>query len=296
MKNSRNISMDKLRSYSSAFSRSVFFDIVEFGDFAHINWMLTQEENVDEFITYSDYFSYLYSWLKKEYQCEYFFKNEIISQYILKKLGTENSIIFNEFRVGESIVDLAMFNGESKAFEIKTNFDSPKRLLKQLDSYRRIFNKVYLIVSYDRLHQYLDIIPNCIGVLSLSVRRNRVIIDMIREAETSMNLDCEVLMRCLRTKEYRNIVQKFYQTLPKEDENFYTICLDALKAIPKQNLNQLFITEIKNRKSITNLLYDIPLEFRQVCLSLNLSLRKTEILINNLSRTINLKPICISRI
>lgn len=288
--------MDKLRSYSSAFSRSVFFDIAEFGDFTHINWLLNQEDNINEFSTYSDYFSYLYSWLKKGYQCEYFYKNEVISQYIIKKLGTKNSIIFNEFRVGESIVDLAMFNGESKAFEIKTDFDSPKRLLKQLDSYRRIFNKVYLIVSYDRLPQYLNIIPDCIGVLSLGIKGNRVIIDTIREAETSMNLDCEILIRCLRTKEYRNIVQEFYQIPLTEDGDIYQKCLKALESIPKQILNHLFITELKKRKSLTNLLSYIPLEFRQICLSLNLSIKKTEILINNLSNPINLKPICISRI
>lgn len=288
--------MDKLRSYSSAFSRSVFFDIAEFGDFTHINWLLNQEDNINEFSTYSDYFSYLYSWLKKGYQCEYFYKNEVISQYIIKKLGTKNSIIFNEFRVGESIVDLAMFNGESKAFEIKTDFDSPKRLLKQLDSYRRIFNKVYLIVSYERLPQYLNIIPDCIGVLSLGIKGNRVIINTIREAETSMNLDCEILIRCLRTKEYRNIVQEFYQIPLTEDGDIYKKCLKALESIPKQILNHLFITELKKRKSLTNLLSDIPLEFRQICLSLNLSIKKTEILINNLSNPINLKPICISRI
>lgn len=296
MKRSKNISLDKLRSYSSAFSRSVFFDIAEFGDFAKINWMLSQEDSITEFNTYSDYFSYLYSWLKKAYRCEYFYKNEIISQYIIKKLGTNNSIIFNEFKVGESIVDLAMFNGESKAFEIKTDFDSPKRLLKQLDSYQQIFNKVYLIVSCERLHQYLNIIPNSIGVLSLSIRGNRVSINTIRDAETSMNLDCEILMRCLRTKEYRNIIQDFYQLPSMEVGDIYIKCLKALEAIPKQILNHLFITEIKKRKSITNLLSDIPLEFRQICLSLNLSIRKTEILINNLSNPINLKPICISRI
>ena len=288
--------MDKLRSYSSAFSRSVFFDIAEFGDFTHINWLLNQEDNINEFSTYSDYFSYLYSWLKKGYQCEYFYKNEVISQYIIKKLGTKNSIIFNEFRVGESIVDLAMFNGESKAFEIKTDFDSPKRLLKQLDSYRQIFNKVYLIVSYDRLPQYLNIIPDCIGVLSLGIKGNRVIINTIREAEKSLNLDCEILMRCLRTKEYRNIVQEFYQIPLTGDGDIYKKCLKALESIPKQILNHLFITELKKRKSLTNLLSDIPLEFRQICLSLNLSIKKTEILINNLSNPINLKPICISRI
>lgn len=30
-----------------------------------------------------------------------------------------------------------MFNGESKAFEIKTEYDTPRRLDKQMDDYKR---------------------------------------------------------------------------------------------------------------------------------------------------------------
>lgn len=296
MKRSKKISLERLRSYSSIFSRSVFFDILEFGDFSRINWLLGSEKYTDCFKTYLDYLTYLYSLLKEEYRCEYFFKNEIISRYIIKKLGTHKSIVFNEFRVGDSIADLAMMNGESKAFEIKTDFDSPKRLLKQLDDYHRIFNKVYLVTSSEQLNQYIDIVPDYIGVLVLERHRNKILIETYREAEYCLELDSDTLIRCLRISEYKNIVQKFYKTLPSDKGDLFVACLKAFKEIPKEILNDLFLEEIKKRPTMTQMLSDIPIEFRQMCLSLNLSLKKTETLLNNLNKPINLDPICISHI
>lgn len=296
MNKTTKIPLERLRSYSSVFSRSVFFDILEFGDFSRINWLLENDEYSRGFSTYSDYLIHLYSLLKNEYRCEYFFKNEIISKYIIKKLGTHNSIIFNEFRVGESIADLAMMNGESKAFEIKTEYDSPKRLLKQLDDYHRIFNKVYLVTYFNQLGQYLDIIPDYIGVLVMRIHRNQVSIETYREAKYCMELDCDMLIRCLRISEYKNIFRTYYNSLPTGNSDLYVSCLEAIRKIPKPVLNNLFLEEIKKRQSLTQALSDIPIEFRQMCLSLNLSLKKTKNLLNNLNNPINLQPICISRI
>lgn len=286
-----------LRRYSSAFSRTVFSEIIDFEDFSHLDWLINNENNQSKFNTYLDYFKHLYSTLKKEYRCEYFFKNEIITEYILKKLGTKNSIVFNEFRVGESIVDLAMMNGESKAFEIKTDFDSPKRLIKQIEDYSRIFNKVYLVVSIDKLNQYLEIIPEEVGILTLVVQRNRVHIKIYRDAISNEHIDCNLLMQCLRISEYKNIVLKYYGFLPTtHNGDAYTQCLAALKQIPQSTLNQLFLYEVKKRKTVTASLYKIPSEFRQICLSLNLSSKKIDQLFNLLNNPINNRRVCISRI
>lgn len=296
-KSAKDISLEKLRSYSRAFSRSVFMDIIEFEDFSHVNWLLEHDNEKNHFGSYIEFFTYLYSILKKQYRCEYFFKNEIITQYIIKNFGTEKSILFNEFRVGESIVDLAMMNGESKAFEIKTDFDSPKRLLKQLEDYHRIFNKVYLAVSCEKVVEYLNIIPDYVGVLTLGINRNKVFVKTVRDAVTSIDIDCDTLMQCLRMSEYKNIIFEYYQTVPtQEDSGLYDTCLKAMREIPKFELNRLFLKEIKKRKTVTQKLTDIPAEFRQMCLSLNLSPKKIEILFNKLEQNITDQPICISRI
>ena len=127
------MSVDKLRSYSSAFSRSVFSSIIRFSDFTRLDWLSEQYDGELDDCTYLTYLSYIYKTLSRFYRCEYVYKNEIINQLLLKKYGTKHTVAFNEFKVGDSIVDFAMMNGESKAFEIKTSLDSPRRLKKQMD-------------------------------------------------------------------------------------------------------------------------------------------------------------------
>ena len=47
-----------------------------------------------------------------------------------------------------------MFNGCSKVFEIKTEFDSDFRLPLQLENYKKAFNQIYLIVPETKLKLY----------------------------------------------------------------------------------------------------------------------------------------------
>ena len=111
-KQSDNICEERLRSYSSVFSRSVFSDIANFSDFSHLDWLISRyEESLKEDASYLDYLSYMYTTILKSYRCEYVYKNEIINQLLLRKYGTKHSVAFNEFRVGDSIVDIAIMNG-----------------------------------------------------------------------------------------------------------------------------------------------------------------------------------------
>lgn len=117
--------MERLRSYSSIFSRSVFSDIIEYDDYTRLNILLERYNNSQKhFQTYLDYIKYAYHTIARKYRCEYVYKNEIISKLLIRKYGTKNTIALNEFRVRNSIVDFALFNGESKAFEIKTEYDT----------------------------------------------------------------------------------------------------------------------------------------------------------------------------
>ena len=61
-----------------------------------------------------------------------------------------------------------MFNGESKAFEIKTEYDTPRRLDKQMEDYKRFFDKCYLVVPEDRLEEYYNIVEPTTGIITMS--------------------------------------------------------------------------------------------------------------------------------
>lgn len=292
------IQSERLRSYSSVFTRKVFSEIINYNDFSHLNWLFSTYDQYQKGIeSYYDYLLFLYKYIARFYRCEYVYKNEIINQLLLKTYGTKNTIAFNEFRIGCSIVDFAMMNGESKAFEIKTQFDTSRRLSKQMADYKKVFNKCYIVVASEELGYYENLVEPTIGIIELFYDRGRIKLNEFRPAIKNSELDSSILMRCLRTQEYKDIVFSFDGYLPDVSEyEMYDACKARIKQIPSSRLNELFLYEIKKRKSVTSKLKDVPKELRQICLSLNLSEKERGDLVIQLSNPIKKYDICISRI
>ena len=290
--------LDKMRSYSSVFTRKVFGDIIAFHDFSHLNWLyMTYDQHQKEIVSYFDYLIYLYKSIAKFYRCEYVYKNEIINQLLLKTYGIQNTIAFNEFRIGNSIVDFAMMNGESKAFEIKTQFDTSKRLFKQMEDYKKVFNKCYIVVASEETGYYERIVEPTIGIIELYTDRGRIKLHEYRPAVKNLELDSDILMQCLRTQEYKNIVFSYDGAIPNVSEyEMYDACKERIRQIPSLKLNELFLEEIKRRKNVTNKLKEVPMELRQICLSLNLSEKERSELSIQLCHSIKKSDLCISRI
>lgn len=293
-----DIVKDRLRSYSSVFSRNVFSAILSYADFSHLNWLLTQyDEDFQAESSYMDYLSYIYKQLVRSYRCEYVYKNEIINRLLLRWYGTKNTICFNEFKVGDSIVDLAMMNGESKAFEIKTTLDSPRRLEKQMRDYKKVFNKCYVVVDVDECEYYAEHLDVGTGIVALSFSRGRIKLEEYRPAVKKEKIDALTVMKCLRTNEYEHIVRCLYGQLPSVPAyEMYEACREMLSEVDPTELNNLFLAEVKKRKSATGRLKGVPMELRQMMLSLNLSPKNEELLMSKLNNTINRNRLCITRI
>lgn len=298
IKKGENISMNRLRSYSAAFSRNVFSNILSHSDFSQLDWLYSYyDSNLLDGCSYMDYLSYIYKALTRSYRCEYIYKNEIINQLLLKKYGTKNTIAFNEFKAGDSIVDFAMMNGESKAFEIKTELDSPRRLKKQIFDYRKIFNKCYIVVDVGECEYYATYLDETTGIISLSYERGHVRLDEYRPAKRIGKIDSDILMKCLRTCEYENIICDYFGELPDVPQhNLFETCKVQMRHIDSDSLNSLFLHEIKKRKSPTCYLKDSPKILRQIILSLNLTRKSQETLINELNNPINSNRLCTIRI
>lgn len=286
-----NIPLDRLRSYSSVFSRNVFSAIISYSDYSRLDWLYDiydKDEHTFSGRTYLDYLSYAYKILVKSYRCEYVYKNELINHLLLKKYGTKHTIAFNEFKVGDSIVDFAMMNGESKAFEIKTALDSPKRLTKQMLDYKLLFNKRYIVVEESMWKYYATHIDNSTGIIVLRFNKGCIHIEELRQATKQTSIDARVLMKCLRTGEYESIIRQYYGGLPQVPSyEMYSACSDLMTKIDSVELNSLFLETVKERKSATERLRIFPKELRQIILALNLSQQKEEELILKLSNTLN---------
>lgn len=229
-----------------------------------------------------------YLCLANLYRCEYLYKNELLNQRLLKVYGTDKTIAINEFKVGSSIADLAMFNGESKAFEIKSDLDSPFRLSSQMFDYTRLFQKCYLVVPEDHLKEYLDVVGNGIGVLVMTCEKRHLLLEKYREAEPNSYIDSDLAISCLHTKEYMHLIQSYFGTLPEVSIfKMYEECRKLMKEIPSTTLQKLFLKEIESRNTATPMLKSIQKELRQICLSMNLGRKEIEILNKNLATSLN---------
>lgn len=278
--------INQLRDYSSLFSRSEV-DRWRNGDFSNLNNNIYRYDNklFEKEISYLKYLKYIYKVLRRDYPYEYIYKNEFLNQWVKNELGSNNSVVFNEFRIGKATADLALFNGTSKVFEIKTIFDSEYRLSRQLNEYKKLFNEIYLIVPASQLEKY-SLINDKVGIITYSASNNTF--QLVRKSYSQKNPNFSIIMKVLHTKEYKDIVSEFYGKLPEiNDFTQFDICKDLIHKIPSSDLNTLFIKTLKKRK-VNNLFFNnINNEFNQICLSLNLNNKEKEKLIYKLNIKIN---------
>ena len=274
---------NQLRDYSSLFSRSEALSWFK-KDFRSINYKIKRyDENWHNYknATYLDYLKYVYHILESQYQNEYILKNSFLNEWLIQEIGSHSSQIFNEFRVGNSIADLVMFNGSSKLFEIKTEYDSDSRLPVQLYNYQKAFNQIFLIVPVSKLKLY-EKYNERIGLISFDGNR----IDkfrLTRKAENNLNVDPSVIMQILHTEEYKSVVKLYYGKLPKMTSfNQFNICQNLINKIPTKKLNTLFINQMKNRDFNNNISSRYYKEFNQLSLALKLNKPEKKIMIDNL--------------
>jgi hypothetical protein len=278
-------SKNQFRDFSSLFTRSEVTRWLK-NDFQSIDIKLDRY-NILEKNKGNSYLKILkktYKRLEKSYPNEYIVKNEFLNRFLKKELGNEDSIIYNEFRIGKAIADLAMFNGISKVFEIKTVLDKEYRLSNQIQEYKKIFNEVYIIVPTIQLSKYINY-DKSIGVIAYDNENRKF--ELIQKSERNYEIDKDVVMEVLHTKEYLQIVNEYFKQLPEMNSfNQFQICKDLIKRISNEELNKLFLKTMK-RRDINNLFFNkINSEFNQICLSLNLNQTAKNVLIQNLKSNI----------
>ena len=273
------------RQYAQAFGRAVYADILRWGDSEILTFLCrANRRNTGE--TYMDCLHRFYASMKLNYRCEYVFKNEIIAE-LRKHYAHRKSLVVNEFRVGNSIVDLAFFNGESRAYEIKTGFDTPRRLESQLNDYRRVFDKCFLVVeqgevdTWKNYDEKMGIIAFCHGP------RGRISLVETRPAMVNESIDVDILMTCLRADEYEYIAEHYAGAKLSESKyRHFEECKSVLRGMDSKLLHGAFLETIEKRKSGFDVLKQTPRELYQICLSMHLTAKQINVIINSLNNII----------
>ncbi|RLD61507.1 MAG: hypothetical protein DRJ05_02450 [Bacteroidetes bacterium] len=288
MKGKTSYNQYQLRDYSSLFLRNEAKSWMK-NDFTSIKCKIERYDGhwiSSSNATYYDYLKHIYSILEKYYQNEYVLKNSFLTEWLIQELGQTNSKVYSEYRVGNSIADIAMFNGNSKVFEIKTEYDNDSRLKLQLENYRKAFDQIFLIVPETKLHLY-EKYDSTIGIITYKSNQTLKFI-LYRNAINDTEIDVETIIHILHTKEYKAIVKSYFGELPQMTSfNQFSICSDIIRQIPNEDLNKLFITLMKKRSFENVLSIRYFKIFNQLSLALKLNKSQLKSMIENVKSPLN---------
>jgi hypothetical protein len=277
--------INRLRDYSSLFSRSEVSKWYK-NDWSSLKLKIDRYDSaiIEEQRSYLFYLKKVYRILEIFYPNEYVYKNEFITKWLMNEIGLENSIIFSEFRLGKAVADLAMFNGVSKVFEIKTLLDKETRLNNQLEQYSKLFNEVYLVVPDVKSHLYMKR-DSATGVIAYNNVNNSF--SLLRQAVCcKKDINVDVLMEVLHTHEYVKAVEQYFGYIPKFDDfTKFQVCKELIGKIPSDILSEMFVTLMKARR-IHNEFSKKESQFNQLFLAMNYNTIQKQQLLSNLNTII----------
>jgi len=162
--------------------------------------------------------------------------------YLSKKIS--NKTIIYEMNVNNSRVDLCEINSKSIAYEIKTDFDTPQRLDKQIQDYKLVFDEIYLICSENKINNFLPLLPSDVGIFVYSFKKDgKIKFFKIKSSSKNTQINPQKQLETLTKQELK---KNSHSTLNLEKE---ILINNLLLKYKKRTINQFFKSSIKQRYS-----------------------------------------------
>ncbi len=206
----------QLYAYSRMFSSTVFREMASKGKSALFARLMRESALSAEnprLRRVADAFEEAFSVLHVgAYRDEYVYKAALTHKVLLGTHSLKTACMLSEFRVGPCKADLAILNGTSTVYEIKSERDSLGRLEKQIGAYRQFFARVFVIAGENHVDAVLSAVPPDVGVMRLSKRQQ---ISTVRNAEDRPeHVSPLAIFDAIRTSEACSILEKLGVPVP----------------------------------------------------------------------------------
>jgi len=121
----------------------------------------------------------------------------------------DNAVLINEMVVAKwsRRADLALANGTLQAFEIKSDYDSLKRLDGQLETFNSRFEKVTVVCAPKFTVEVLSRVSHETEVLEVSKNNDSIIFKVIQRGKTRNIKDKKILIGFLLKKEIQLLLR-----------------------------------------------------------------------------------------
>lgn len=242
---------ERLRILARMFTRPVFANIARSG-----NWQLALSFLAERQLltatskrqSLASLFDSAWQEMRRAYRNEFVYKTEIANRIVFGRHSPNTAALHVELPVGRSIVDVAVFNGTSTAYEIKTEFDTPRRLTTQTSDYLTAFDRVCLVTHPHCADSYAEIVDPRVGVLALTDRGS---LRPIREPSTNrQNIAPKAVFNCLQRAEYVEAVSlKTGMPVVKPSAIIQAYCSSVFQEFTPLEAHDIFVHALRKRKT-----------------------------------------------
>ncbi len=177
-------------------------------------------------------------------------KTERLVKYYLTKqfVKNEDEICLFEFNVGNSRLDFGRINGNSYAYEIKTELDNTNRLLDQIYDYISVFEFVNVVIHQKHLKKIRSIIPRKVGIIVYKFTDGEIIFEYIRKPKENNNIKKIMQLELLNSNDLNFIIKNIIKSeeVPKYKYERLKMVKNQFK---NEEFNEIFKQTIKNKQS-----------------------------------------------
>lgn len=250
---------DSSRAINRVFTRKVICDLLQGKQNDVFDYVVKRYINDPESKKHGELISEIYAHLGKQQRNEYYYMNTLLNKLLDGIHNVNTTAAFSQIRIGHSIADFVMINGEGRVYEIKSDLDNFDRLHDQLSDYYRAFSKVSVLASIHELEKVKQVLStfgdmgDAVGIYVLSEQNTIFNKERSREPVAFNDmLDHANIFKLLRKREYENVLLQYFGQIPQSDPVFhFKICLEYFGKIPIYDAQKLAYQELKKRNRIT---------------------------------------------
>jgi hypothetical protein len=285
--------ISQLRLLSRLFTRPAFSELASKGASTKwLNYLVHHRvaQPSGNSVTLAEFLDEAFQRIARGYRNEYVFKAALANKIVFGRHSPRTAGMQIELPVNRSIVDAAIFNGTSTAYEIKTEFDTSRRLATQTRDYLKAFDKVFVVTTRECAQRYDAITDPRVGILALSGTGS---FSLYRNASSNKeNLDHSAIFRCLRKREFIEILLAEGGEVDYPNGLLHEKCEEQFRRLPSLRCHEVFLQAMRSRTTeerLASFLDTLPVSLRSLGLATPLSQPQRVRLAEALKMPVNLR-------
>ena len=198
------------------------------------------------------------------YRNEYVYKNELATRLVFGRHSPRTAGFQVEFPVAGSIADVVVANGTTTAYEIKTEYDTTKRLESQSASYLKAFDKVFVVTHPRHVQRFEQAVDERVGIIVLNEKGS---MSVYRDAESNAeNIDSRTVFRCLRRQEFLDAIELTTgEVVDLPNGLVHAYCEKVFSGFSAEDAHQIFVDALRGRttdKNTVEFVTQLPISLR----------------------------------